>query len=72
MERTYLASIEFSLQWESSYAIHRDRHFVDKVHFWRDIFPENLGKHLGLLQPGEVTKKIMSLEYWCILLISSG
>jgi SAM-dependent methyltransferase len=57
MERLNLASIEFSLQWESSYARHRDRHFVDKVHFWRDIFPDNLGKHLALLQPGETCKE---------------
>ena len=53
MERINMASIEFSIQWESSYAVHRDRHFVDKVHFWRDIFPGNLKRHLEHLQPGE-------------------
>jgi SAM-dependent methyltransferase len=53
MESTNVASMEFSLQWESSCAVHNDRRFVDKVHLWRDIFPENFKKYLGLLQPGE-------------------
>ncbi|MFW2367738.1 MAG: class I SAM-dependent methyltransferase [Desulforhopalus sp.] len=53
MERRHLASIEFSIQWDSSYAVHRDRHFVDNVHFWRDIFPGNLSNYLEHLQPGE-------------------
>jgi hypothetical protein len=52
MEVTDLAAVEFSLQWKSSYAMHVDRHFIDKIHFWRDIFPENFKDHLGLLQPG--------------------
>ncbi len=58
MERLNLAAIEFSLHWVSSYAHHTDRRFVDKVHFWRDIFPENLNKHLELLQPGESHKEV--------------
>ena len=53
MERTNLVSIEFSLQWQSSFAIHCDRRFTDKIHFWRDIFPENLKNHLERLLPGE-------------------
>lgn len=53
MSMTKLASMEFSIQWTSSYAVHRDNHFVDKIHFWRDIFPGNLSSHLEHLQPGE-------------------
>ncbi len=53
MEKINLASIEFSIQWQSYYAVHRDRHFVDRVDFWRDIFPGNLKKHLEQLQPGQ-------------------
>ena len=57
MQNTNLASMEFSIQWESSYAVHRDRQFVGKVHFWRDIFPGNLNNYLEHLQPGESYKE---------------
>ena len=53
MNRTDLVSIEFLLQWDSSYALHRDRRFVDKIHLWRDIFPAHLKRHIERLHPGE-------------------
>ena len=53
MEKVNLASMEFSIQWESTYAVHSDRHFIDKVHFWRDIFPGKLNNYVEHLQPGE-------------------
>jgi SAM-dependent methyltransferase len=52
MEKTELASIEFSLQWESSYATHNDRSYVKKVDFWRDLFPQSLKEKLEILSPG--------------------
>ncbi len=57
MAQTNLASIEFSLQWQSSYAVHRDTRFVEKVHFWRDIFPEDLDTHLALLEPDNIYRR---------------
>lgn len=57
MDTVNLASIEFSLQWQSLYATHRDRRFVEKVHFWRDFFPTNLNSHLGRLYPGDSHKQ---------------
>lgn len=53
MQKSTIAAIEFSLQWQSLYATHRDRRFVDQVHFWRDTFPGKLHSHLERLQPGE-------------------
>ncbi|BHH86001.1 methyltransferase domain-containing protein [Desulforhopalus sp. 52FAK] len=53
MEKINLASMEFKIQWKSSYAVHIDRHFVDKVHFWRDIFPGKLDSHGKHLTAGE-------------------
>ena len=40
--RTKIASIEFTLKWHSKHAQHTDSHFVNKVNFWRDIFPQNI------------------------------
>jgi hypothetical protein len=53
METINMASMEFSIKWESAFAVHRDRHFVDKVHFWRDIFPGKLNNYIKHLKPGE-------------------
>ena len=58
MNTIKLASIEFTLQWQSLYAVHRDRRYVDKVHFWRDFFPANLGSKLRCLSPGESHKQV--------------
>lgn len=53
MENIDIASMEFTLQWISSYAVHNDRHFVDKIHFWRDLFPGKLNTYVKHLKPGE-------------------
>jgi SAM-dependent methyltransferase len=41
------AAIEFSLCWESSGAAHNDRLFIEKIDFWRDIFPGSMGEALA-------------------------
>ncbi len=41
------AAIEFSLCWQSTHAVHQDRYFIDKVDFWRDIFPGSMGDVLA-------------------------
>ena len=48
-----LATIEFSLTWKSSYGEHVDKRLVEKMHFWRDIFPGSMGQHLEQLKPQE-------------------
>ena len=58
------AAIEFSLRWDSSYATHNDRLFIEKVDFWRDIFPGSMGEplaetvsgnsHAERFEPGEL------------------
>jgi len=53
MEKANIASMELMIQWKSSYAVHSDRNFVDKVHFWRDIFPGKLNTYAKNLKPGE-------------------
>lgn len=37
-----LASLEFTMQWESVHAAHTDTYFARKVTFWRDILPEKI------------------------------
>ena len=58
MQRTNRASIEFSLNWQSEFGIHKDRYFARKIDFRRDIFPEDMGKHISTLQEGESYKRI--------------
>ncbi|NNF45728.1 MAG: methyltransferase domain-containing protein [Desulfofustis sp.] len=43
------AAIEFSLHWKSRYAVHNDRCYIDKIDFWRDIFPGSMGDKLEKL-----------------------
>lgn len=47
------SAIEFSVHWESRYAIHNDRSYIDKVDFWRDIFPGSMGDALQRLDIGQ-------------------
>jgi hypothetical protein len=47
------AAIEFSVHWESRYAIHNDRSHIDKIDFWRDIFPGSMGEALQKLDIGQ-------------------
>lgn len=52
MDNRKRAAIEFSLRWQSPQASHNDRYFIDKVDFWRDIFPGDLGQALPELDVG--------------------
>ena len=61
------ASIEFSVHWESRYAAHNDRYYIDKIDFWRDLFPGCMGdvvkqmdagqSHTELFSPGKLVPK---------------
>ncbi|MBM3161783.1 MAG: class I SAM-dependent methyltransferase [Chlorobi bacterium] len=53
MQQVRRASIAFTLSWASSVAAHRERLFVRKVNFWRDIFPGNMFREISSLGPGE-------------------
>jgi SAM-dependent methyltransferase len=45
--------VEFSLQWQSPYATHRDRVYAGKIDFWRDFFPGNMHDAIMSLDIGE-------------------
>jgi SAM-dependent methyltransferase len=47
------SSIVFSLSWQSGVAVHREKLFVRKINFWRDIFPGNMLDEVAALKPGE-------------------
>lgn len=53
MQRVNRASIAFTAKWKSHHGTHSDRCFINKVDFWRDIFPGKLGKNLASLKVGE-------------------
>lgn len=53
MNRIDRAAVEFSLLWHSDIAEHTERFYLDRVDFWRDGFPGQLGDHLSRLSPGE-------------------
>ncbi len=41
-----IGQVEISLLWEGSQAKNRDRRFFNKLNFWRDYFPGDLGEQL--------------------------
>lgn len=53
MDKSRHASVEVGVRWSSGQAQHRERLFVDRVDFWRDLFPGDLGERLGRAAPGE-------------------
>lgn len=53
MDRARLADVEFTLEWESAAAAHRERQLIHRVHFWRDIFPGTVGEALARAEVGE-------------------
>ena len=57
MQSSNRASIEFSVNWQSKCAIHKDRYFAGKVDFWRDIFPGDMEQHIAALHKGECYKE---------------
>jgi SAM-dependent methyltransferase len=54
--RTKTASIEFTLKWNCEYAQHTDIHFVNKVNFWRDLFPQKIYDNLVGEQEGNTVE----------------
>ena len=57
MQKANCASIEFSVNWQSQLAIHKDRYFAGKVDFWRDIFPGDMDQHIAALNESECYKE---------------
>ena len=53
MKKTNRASVELSLFWKSKYGSHEEKIFLDKVDFWRDIFPGNMREKTMVLEEGE-------------------
>lgn len=53
MQRFNRASLSFTVRWMSQHGTHSDRHFINKVDFWRDILPGKLGENLASLEVGE-------------------
>lgn len=54
MDHAKRASLEFSIDWQSHHARHQDRLHVEKIDFWRDIFPGDIEQEVRALHPGEV------------------
>lgn len=54
MDRSRHASVEFQVRWQSGDAAHAERQLVEKVNFWRDFFPGDLGERLARCTSGEV------------------
>lgn len=57
MDARMMAAVEFSLVWQSRYGNHRDVYFMDKVDFWRDIFPGRLASELSQMPAGQTYKE---------------
>ena len=53
MDKAKQASIELAVAWESPHAAHTDWYFFDKIDFWRDLLPGELGGALAELTEGE-------------------
>jgi SAM-dependent methyltransferase len=53
VEKSRHASVEFEVCWGSAAAQHRERVLVEKVNFWRDLIPGDLGERLARCAPGE-------------------
>jgi SAM-dependent methyltransferase len=68
VDRSKHASLEMSLQWESSDARHCERQFFERVNFWRDVFPGQLAEQLDSAATGTwvgetVTAEDLLLEF---------
>jgi SAM-dependent methyltransferase len=53
MNEARIGSIEVSLCWRSPYATHTDRRHFERINFWRDFFPGDLGERLVRVDAGE-------------------
>ena len=52
MPTSRLAAVEFALRWSSADARHTERHYFEKLNFWRDFFPGSLADRLAAAEPG--------------------
>ncbi|MEJ2687160.1 MAG: methyltransferase domain-containing protein [Gammaproteobacteria bacterium] len=52
MDKATLASVEVALRWCSPHAGHTDRRVFDRVNFWRDLFPADMGERLSVAEAG--------------------
>lgn len=48
-----IAMVEMSLRWQGPHASHCERRFFNKLNFWRDYFPGDLGERLNQAQQGD-------------------
>lgn len=52
VDRSKHASLEMTLQWQSTDAMHYEQQFFERINFWRDVFPGNLAEQLDAATPG--------------------
>ncbi len=48
-----IAQVEISLRWQGPQAHHCDRRFFNRLNFWRDYFPGDLGERLNMADEGD-------------------
>ncbi|NNF95354.1 MAG: methyltransferase domain-containing protein, partial [Halobacteria archaeon] len=49
-----IGQVKVSLLWQSPQARHCDRRFFDRINFWRDYFPGDLGEQLNVAEVDQV------------------
>lgn len=52
MDKATLANVEVALRWRSPDAEHTDRRVFDRINFWRDLFPGDMGERLAAAEAG--------------------
>jgi SAM-dependent methyltransferase len=62
VDRSKHASMEISLQWQSTDAEHCERQFFERVNFWRDFFPGSLAGRLDAAPYGERVSEKLTAE----------
>jgi SAM-dependent methyltransferase len=48
-----IGQVEVSMRWQGPQASHCDRRFFDRLNFWRDYFPGDLGDRLNAAEVGD-------------------
>ena len=57
MQQAKLATVEFTLRWQSTHASHSERLYYERINFWRDFIPGALGDQLATLAAGGVASE---------------
>lgn len=57
MQQAKQATVEFTLQWQSTHASHSERLYYERINFWRDFIPGALGDQLATLAAGGVASQ---------------